>query len=830
MRTSGPAIHFALVLALSLGGELGCSREDRIAKRLARAEAYLAEHEVEEALLELQGALKLSPHDPELNERLGSIYRDRGDFQSALFHYGEAYRADPERVSAAMGLASLIWHDSPERAARIIHESKLLRPDDPVVLRTESGLALVEGDFARALSLALEAIEREPDAAENWFQLGVVHMVRIPTPQEGSGDPREGMQRSSESAYRDAIEAFDRVDELRDGSIAARIEKARIHAAWPGHWQEAVREYRSAIELAKRQDDPNGRITAALALEEYSRRSKRGELKLEAWREVVEARPERVASWEMLARATRVAAGDAAAKRIFEEMLERNSESAAAHTAYSRYLTRHHRYDEAMGALERAIAAGIDDPEIFEQLIQTQLARPDVEGAEASYAEMQKLYPTASASRRSAARVAIAAGRPGEALELLRTESGEREDSESERLRALALLRLGRLEDAKAKIARALALSPEQPVAALRLKLIIHSEAGEWQSVQRSAAEIQQYGHRLTSGERVIVARSLYEMGRPAEGRETLEQLLAQPAIQPKAALEYAKWEGRSDPEVAREHLERSLRAAPGNVETLEALTRIDLRAGRQEQALLRLEKLGESSLTGPRVLLLRAESLMSAGHLDRAEADALRAFEAAPGLPGAIELLLAIHRARGELDEARRSLEQADAAGLLHVGARVLLARIYLAQGDTARARQLFEQALEESPSFAPAKLGTASALAAVGEDLDRAMRLAEQGRRALPNEPHAADAVGYVYLRGGRHEAALEQFRHAIELLDTRGAAGVAEFHYHLGLALIALDRGDEASEGFREALLLDPDFRHAADARRQLESSRSGTASSS
>ena len=54
----------------------------------------------------------------------------------------------------------------------------------------------------------------------------------------------------------------------------------------------------------------------------------------------------------------------------------------------------------------------------------------------------------------------------------------------------------------------------------------------------------------------------------------------------------------------------------------------LEIRAGEFQAALARLDKLVQSQLASPQVLLLRAEALAASGQMDRAEADALRAFD----------------------------------------------------------------------------------------------------------------------------------------------------------------------------------------------------------
>jgi tetratricopeptide (TPR) repeat protein len=222
-----------------------------------------------------------------------------------------------------------------------------------------------------------------------------------------------------------------------------------------------------------------------------------------------------------------------------------------------------------------------------------------------------------------------------------------------------------------------------------------------------------------------------------------------------------------------------------------------------------------------PETLLMRARLSKRAGMYERAEADALRAFEANPSLPGAVDLLYAIYEAQDRLDEARASFEEAEAAGVLHSGARLLLCRIYLRQGEVDRARTILEKIVAEEPDASTAKTDLARLLAD-GDDekeLERALELAEEVQKSRRSDPAAADTIGYVYLRKGLHEAALQQFQFAIELNGGRPTEIAPKLHYHMGLTLDALSRDDEAAAAFEKALALDADFPDADDARKRL-----------
>jgi tetratricopeptide (TPR) repeat protein len=325
-------------------------------------------------------------------------------------------------------------------------------------------------------------------------------------------------------------------------------------------------------------------------------------------------------------------------------------------------------------------------------------------------------------------------------------------------------------------------------------------------------------GQELSSLERVKRARALYATDRADEGRAELIEILEGQFPPPIAAVEFSQREGSAAPQLAHAFLQKTLRLVPGHYGALEAITELELESNQAERSLARLDKLVESQLAGPSVLLLRARILGAAGQLDRAEADALRAFEASPNLDGAVDVLYGIYAAQGKLDEALTSFEEADSVGVLHSGARVLLGRLYIAKGEHEKAKAMYERVIEEDPSATTAKNDLAFLLASSGDEIDRALSLAEDAQRAKPDDPAIADTVGFVYLKKGRNEVALQQFRYAIELGEAKRVTSPG-VHYHLGLALSALGRDTEAAVAFEKALAIDPSFADASDARRRI-----------
>jgi tetratricopeptide (TPR) repeat protein len=157
----------------------------------------------------------------------------------------------------------------------------------------------------------------------------------------------------------------------------------------------------------------------------------------------------------------------------------------------------------------------------------------------------------------------------------------------------------------------------------------------------------------------------------------------------------------------------------------------------------------------------------------------------------------------------------------LLHPGTRLLLARLYLNQADLAKALPVLEQVVAEQPELASARNDLAYVLASRGEQLERALALAQSAQKPLGENPAAIDTLGYVYYRAGRLDAALTELQRAIALAGSRPGGVSPTYTYHLGLVLEALGRKPEAAGAFEQALASSDEFPEAEDARRHLAS---------
>jgi Tfp pilus assembly protein PilF len=147
-------------------------------------------------------------------------------------------------------------------------------------------------------------------------------------------------------------------------------------------------------------------------------------------------------------------------------------------------------------------------------------------------------------------------------------------------------------------------------------------------------------------------------------------------------------------------------------------------------------------------------------------------------------------------------------------VAALTMLGILAQVQGDTAGAQQQFERAMEIDPRAPIAANNLAWLYAERGENLDRALQLAQEASRALPNSAEIQDTLGWVYYKRKTADGAVSAFEQTVKL-----APREAIYHYHLGLAYVQDGNPVRARESLERALTLDRSFDGAADARRLL-----------
>jgi tetratricopeptide (TPR) repeat protein len=510
-------------------------------------------------------------------------------------------------------------------------------------------------------------------------------------------------------------------------------------------------------------------------------------------------------------------------EEVLQRMLETLSGDAQAHLRYAQHLIyAEGRLDEGLAHLETKADAGVEPPVLLSALVARLLDAQRLKEAGRIVERLEREHPDDSNTALARASLELDVGRTEEAAEQLRVILGRSQSPGAWQLLAQAEYRRGNLPEALEAIANAIALAQSLgtpfPQRALRLQAHLQVASQDFVGALRSFHQLQRHGAPMVARDRQLQARSLYGLGRREAARGLLEAMMSDTRSQPIAAMELAELDFAERPDEARSAITRALEAQPSHPGLLLWAARLDLASGDPRRAIERVETAIAAKRATPALLLERARALASMGNVERAQRDALRAFELDPNLDGGVEVLMALWSKEGDPQQVIASFEEADAVGALQPPARYLLARLHKRNGSRERAKALLEELATTDLAFAKSDL--AYLLAEDGADLERAQELAEEATRELRGRPRSLHALGYVLLRRGLHAPALEQFRLAQSGLSRSDPL----VHYHTGMALQELGRLGEAEEAF--ALALEGGMGEAEQALEEVRAAKADT----
>jgi tetratricopeptide (TPR) repeat protein len=123
---------------------------------------------------------------------------------------------------------------------------------------------------------------------------------------------------------------------------------------------------------------------------------------------------------------------------------------------------------------------------------------------------------------------------------------------------------------------------------------------------------------------------------------------------------------------------------------------------------------------------------------------------------------------------------------------------------GRTSESKQTYEAALKLDPNNGLVLNNLAFLLAEHGGDLNDALIKALKARQLLPNLRNASDTLGWIYLKKGLNDNAIDIFK---QLVDKAPAEEQAAYRYHLAMALSQKGAKTEAVKELRESLKYDP-----------------------
>jgi tetratricopeptide (TPR) repeat protein len=265
----------------------------------------------------------------------------------------------------------------------------------------------------------------------------------------------------------------------------------------------------------------------------------------------------------------------------------------------------------------------------------------------------------------------------------------------------------------------------------------------------------------------------------------------------------------------ARGAFDRALELSPGSPEALQQLTDLDIAEGRHADAIARLEKQLklEGGAQSADLLMFLAKVQSSQKDIKQAEATLLKAIEIRPVLSAPHMELASLYVASGRFKEAIGRLENF-IAKTNDIPALMRVAAIYERMTNFTSARDSYEKVLATDPAYGPALNNLAFLYSERLGQPDKAHKLAQSAREALPHDPSVADTLGWILYKQGEYARASTLIQESASKLPNN-----PEVQFHLGMTHYALGEEAPARVALQRAIQPATDSPFKAEASRRL-----------
>lgn len=782
MQSYGVRVLF-LVLVLGLAA---CSAEQKIQKHIQRAEAYAANEEYEEAVIEYRNALKLDPNHIDAHLALAKIYFKMSKTRDGHWELAEAIRLDPKRNDLRLEYGEL---------SRRIEEYETALEQAEAVLATEptnseawlvKARTLQDTKKPEAEQAYLKAIEATPKMAK-YYLAAALYYSSLSNLKE------------SEKMILAAVE--------HDPGYLSYTSMAAFLAAIPDRSKEAEAWWKKAID-SLREDEAEALIQGYTSLANYYWQQGNFSGLEQTLHRAIERFPKELSFIYLLARSYEVRGDDAKANELMESATKAVPDKVDPFLALSAYRHGRNDYEGAIDAMNQALKI---DP----KSVPTRLRLADLYFEKGTAAKDEALIGQGAAIVEAvlledenepealylSAKLDLYKGKKDDAVRRLRRVVEARPGwAQAHFVLGTALLSQGDSAGARVALTRALEIDGSL-VEARKALTQIYDRAGEGALSIEEARKVLRVNPQADDM-RILLAQGLLRDGQSAEALKELEVI---PEERRNVSVYYAI--GRANfllgkMDEARKYLLKANELAPNNSEVLGSLFRVDLATGRLADSVQRVEGAVKADPKSAGLAYLQGMVFGAAGREQDAIQALRRATELNPNLIDAYTELAKVYARAGKMDQVLKTFEEAAAATPNEPGIQLILGTLYEGLNEKAKARAAYEAAIRLNPNLAAAKNNLAFMLAEEGKELDRALTLAQEAKALVPNNPNIADTLGWVFYKKKLPSAAITYLKEAEQGFPSDDPA-LGSIRYHLALAYHANGESEKAKALLQLAL---------------------------
>jgi tetratricopeptide (TPR) repeat protein len=718
----------------------------------------------------------------------GDRYFDQGRFAEAIIEYRNAVHIDPMFGQARKQLAESYARSGDDgRAFEEFVRAADMLPADVGVQLNAGKMLLVARKPEEALARAEAALKVQPENVE-------ALILR--------GNALSGLR-----TFEEALKAIEQAIQLDPDRGATYTDLANIELA-QGRRAQAEAAFLRATELSP--NDARSHLGLGIFYSSLGRTADAERAFVQAWK----LEPENVLTNRFLA-ATLFATGRRAEAEPYLRRIADGSRGLDGALALADYYLLMRRPKEAIDYLEN-LESGRAVPDVTLRLARAYAALGDRAKAHSLVDQVLAANAKLGAAHLAKGQLLLQDGQRDDAFAAIRTATAL-DPASADAQFALGRLYAARDDRAAAQAAfrEVLRINPRATSAQVRLAALqAQSQPNEAVRTADEAArnEPTSLAARLALIRGLIGAKDLSRAER---------EMMKLRAEFPNAAAVHSQDAMlamlRKDMAGARAALDRAEKLDPASLETLAAAIAYELTNNNSAAARSRLEaRLQQGS--DPDLLLLAARTYLMMKDAAAAEKALRMAIEADPSRNQPYAMLGSMYMDQKRLDEALREYEALSKRQARPIAPLTMTGLILEQQGKPDEAIKRYEDALAVDAQASVAANNLAWILAERGQDLNRALQLAQTAAAATPDTPEIIDTLGWVYYKRDLPQLAIPLFEQA-----SKKAPAVPEYHYHLGLALLKSGDKVKGRASLQHALTLKPNASVAAQIRRALESEK-------
>ena len=781
-----------LAICLSLSPFLGCeSDEARLAAHLERGDAYVEEEAYEEAVIEFRNALQLAPNDGDIHFKLSQSFLKLGAVKEGFWELRETVRLDPSNHEAMIQFASLSilageLEEALQRADEVIAQDDMNMQAYIVKAQAHEGL----GDLDAARAAFARASEVDPENVEPLLIFAAFVQ-------------RQGEREAAEPLFRRATEIEENFPTLASLATFLLVDDANRDEA------------RELLTQASQVAEPDQVVRAYSMLANLHYQDEAYDQSYAALEEGIERAENPLDLIYLLSRVHRVQGNDEIADELIERATVARPDDVGPFLVLSALRGERGDYKGALAAADRAteidpenttarmrraealleLAVRGDEPERLEE------AREIVEATVAA-------EPSNAEAHFVRGKIRIQDGDLEPAAQSLRTAIDARQDwPEAHFLLGSVLMMSGERTAARTEFARTLELDASRLEARASLARV-HAALGEHEyAVEEGRRYLASRPDAVET--RIVVAQSLLSMNQTEAALEIISSVAEEDR---DGRVHFALGRirlGQGDNDSARSHLEAAEKALPHQPDILVALLELDGAEDRLGDSTERIARAVAANPDDAKLQMVNGLRAVMTGDIQGAEASYKQAIEVDDRTSEAYARLADLYARTGRTGETIETYEAALAIDSAQPRLHHTLGLLYERTGELASAVDHYEAAIRHQPNHAEAKNNLAYLYAERGENLDRALDLAQDAKQLMPDDPNAADTLGWVLYRRGVPNAAITYLREAEAGLlarVTQGTPGdqanLGLIRHHLAVVFEASGDSDSAREVLDEA----------------------------